>query len=357
MKFKYYTMLLGALLMAASCNDKLEIEAPDFDVTTASTTYKAGEPIKFNITGGDSHMIYFYPGETLNDYDSKEGRVVDVSGEGATMQFSSSVQLGSQANQLSLLYSTNFNGDYSSLASVKAATWTDITSRFALGTNATFKATGAKDISDLLIPGQPIYFAFKYITKPQATNGLARQWFIQTLAITSKAKLDGTIGLTIADQATAGFRIVDENAENAPARSTITSTRLTMYGNEYLHAGLPKFDPNNPIYDPLNPQFDRESPLFNPLLKLETFVPFDPTSPYNDPLSEHWAISKPITIDNVNLGPDRSIVLKGIRNPNLDEYRYTYSKPGTYKAVFVASNNSIDETKQVIKEITFTITP
>lgn len=349
-------MLLGALLMA-SCNDKLEVEAPEFNVTTEATTFKAGEPIKFNITGGNAHMIYFYPGVTLKDYESIEGRVVDVSGAGATMQFSSSVQLGSQANQLSVLYSTDFNGDYSSLAKVKAATWTDITSKFKLGTAAAFVASGAVDISDLIVPGKPIYFAYKYVTKPQATNGLARLWFIQNFVINSKAKLDNTIGLTIADQATAGFRIVDENAENAPARSSITSTRVTLYGNEYLHAGLAKFDPNNPIYDPNNPQFDRESPAFNPLLKLETFVPFDPASPYNDPLSEHWAVSKPITIDKVNLGPDRSIVLKGIRNPNLSEYKYTYAQPGTYKAVFIASNNSIDSSKEVVKEITLTITP
>lgn len=349
-------MLVGALLLA-SCNDKIEVEAPDFNVTTEATTYKAGQEIKFDITGGNAHMIYFYPGETLKDYVATDGRVVDVSGAGATMEFSSSVQLGTQANQLSVLYSTNFNGDYSSLAKVKAATWTDITSRFPLGTAAAFVSTTAKDISDLIVPGKPIYIAYKYLTKPQATNGLARQWFIQTFAIKSKALLDNSIGLTIADQAYAGFRIVDENAETAPARSSVTSTRITMYGNEYLHAGLAKFDPTNPIFDPLNPQFDRNSASYNPLLKLETFVPFDPTSPYNDPLSEHWAVSKPITIDNVDLGPDRSIVLKGINNPNLEVARYTYAKPGTYKAVFIASNNSIDGSKQVVKEITLTITP
>lgn len=356
MKLKYYNVLLGALLLA-SCNDKLEVEAPDFNVTTAATTYKAGEEIKFDIAGGDAHMIYFYPGETLKDYDSNDGRVVDVSGDGATMQFSSSVQLGSQTDQLSLLYSTDFSGDYSSLTKVKEATWTDITAKFPLGTNNKFKATGAVDISDLIVAGKPIYFAYKYVTRPQATNELARQWFIQTFAINSKAKLDNTIGLTIADQAGAGFRIIDENAENAPARSSVTSTRITLYGNEYLHADLPRFDPANPIYDSLNPQFDRESPSYNPLLKLETFVPFDPNSPYNDPQSEHWVVSKPITIDQIDLGPDRSIVLKGIRNPNLTEYRYTYTKPGTYNAVFIASNNSIDSSEKVVREMTFTITP
>lgn len=350
-------MLLGVLLMA-SCDKEIQVaDVPDFDVTTEASSYKAGQAVKFNIKGGDANMIYFYPGETLKSYDSKDGRVIDVSGSGVTMQFSSSVQVGSQANQLSVWYSTDFNGDYSSLAKVKAATWKDITSRFPLGTSTTFVNTTAKDISDLMVPGKPIYIAFKYLTKPQATNGLARQWFIQTFAINSTQKLDNTITLTIADQAGAGFRIVDENAEHAPARSSVTSTRLTLYGNEYLYASLPQFDPNNPIFNPLNPIYNPNDPGYIASAKYVPFVPFDPNSPYNDPQSEHWAVSKPITVDKVDLGPDRSVPIKGVTNAAATEFRYTYANPGTYKAVFVAANTSIDGVKQVVKEITLTITP
>lgn len=353
-------MLLGALLMA-SCDKGLVVpDAPEFDATTESNTYKAGEEITFNIKGGDAQIISFYSGEPLNDYALKDGRTVDVTGAGATMEFQNSVQTGTQANQLSVLYSTNFNGDYSSLASVKAATWTDITSRFApLATSATFVPTAItpKDITDLIVPGKPIYFAYKYVTKPQATNGLARQWYIQTFAIKSKAKLDGTIPLTITDLANAGFRIVDENKLTAPARSTITATRITLYGNEYLHAGLAKFNPNDPMYDPLNPIYNPRDPAYQPTAIFPKFVPFDPASPYNDPQSEHWAVSKAINTEKVELGPDKSTSIKGISTPVLTVHRYSYAKPGTYKAVFVASNNTIDDVKQVVKEITLTITP
>ena len=341
----------------ASCDKDLEVaEAPDFSVTTESTTYKAGEEIKFNISGGDANLISFYSGEPLKDYNFTSGRVIDVADAGATMSFSSSVQVGSQADQLSVLYSTDFNGDYSSLASVKAATWTDITDEFKLGTSNKFLASGTLDISSLVVPGKPIYFAYKYVTKPQATNGLARQWFIQSFVVNSKEKLDGKT-LTIADLEQAGFRIVDENPETAPARASITTTRVTLYGNEYLHAGLPRFDATRPEFDPKNPMYDPNSPDYVASAKYVPFVPFDPTSPYNDPLSEHWAITKPITIDKIDLGPDLATGVKGIRNPIIKEYRYTYNKPGTYTAVFVASNNSIDDVKQVVQEITFTITP
>jgi hypothetical protein len=323
MKFKYYYMILGMLLMA-SCNKEIQVAAPDFDVTTEATTYKAGEEIKFNIKGGDANIISFYSGETLKDYALKDGRVIDVSGAGATMQFQSSVQLGTQANQLTVLASTDFNGDYSSLAKVIAANWTDITGRFLLGTSTAFRASGTIDISDLMLTGKPIYIAFRYVTKPQEVNGLARNWYIQTFAITSNTKLDDVIALILTDQASAGFRIVDENKENAPARASVTSTRISLYGNIYL-------SPSDPNYVP--------------------------DSPYNDSLSEHWAVSRAINAEKVELGPDWSTSIKGINNPSMEEYRYTYAKAGTYKAVFVASNNSIDDVKKVTKEITLTITP
>jgi hypothetical protein len=91
---------------------------------------------------------------------------------------------------------------------------------------------------------------------------------------------------------------------------------------------------------------------------LPKYIPYDPASPYNDPLSEHWAVSKPINSDNVDLGLDKSTAIKvSITSPNLKEFRYTYAKAGTYNAVFVASNNSVDDVKQVVKTIALTITP
>lgn len=354
MKFKYYNLLLSMLFLA-SCNREMEVTVPNFDVTTETTTYKVGQEILFKIKGGDAHIISFYSGTTLNDFAFRDGRIIDVSGDGATMAFQTSVQLGTQANQLSVMASTDFNGDYSSFAKVKAATWTDITSRFKLGNNATFLASGTQDISDLIVAGKPIYFAFKYLTKPQAMNGLARTWYIQSFAVTSKALLDGSIiGLT--DQANAGFRIIDQEPVNAPARSTVTNTRITLLGNVYKYAESPIFDPLNPIYDPLNPIYQPGNPLYVVGSVRPTYVPFDPANPYNDPLTEHWAVSKPIDTEKVDLGPDRSSPFKGILNSSVSEYRYTYTTAGTYKAVFIVSNNSIDATQPVIKEITLTIT-
>lgn len=352
MKLRYSIMFWG-LLFTASC--ETEIETPDFQITAESNTYKVGEEIRFMVEG-NADMITFYSGEPSNEYAFKEGRVVDVSGEGATMEFSSGVTGGTQEDQLSIWASTDFDGNYEDLTSVESATWADITDRFVLGTSASFVSSTTQDISDLLMPEKPIYVAFKYITRPQETNGLANNWMIQGFSINSK-KLFNDAPISITDQAHAGFRIVDQEPENAPSRSTITTTRVSLLGNVYKDPDDPIYDPENPIYDPENPIYDPESHLYEPDAELPTFVPYDPSSPYNDPQTEHWAVSKPIYIDAVDLGPDWSRALKGIANSRLEEYRYTYTQPGTYKAYFIATNASIDGREEIIKEMEITIVP
>jgi hypothetical protein len=370
MKLRYYYMLLGALVMA-SCDKEVTVESPaTFNVTTEGTSFKAGTPITFKLTGSEVQRIAFYSGEPKNDYAFKGGRVVDVKGGGVTMTFTSSVTngaqaadlsaLGNQNNQLTILASTDFNGDYSSLAKIKAATWKDITSRFVLGTTTSFVSSGVKDIADLVVPGKPLYIAFKYLTKPQATNGIARTWGIQTFAITSTVKLNGTIPINFALQEKAAFRIVDENPVNAPARSSVSLTRITLYGNEYFWPGHTLFDPANTVFDPLNPIYDPQSVYYVPTAVRPTYKPYSASNPWNDPTSENWAVSRAITIgDQVDLGPDLAKTVKTITTAPPTEFIFTtgYAKPGTYKAVFVASNASKDDFQETTKEITLTITP
>lgn len=361
MKLRYHLLLFGLFAMV-SCKKNLVIKnAPDLIVSVdATTTYKAGTPVIFNLEG-DADVISFYSGEIFRDYAFREGREVDVAGQGFNLAFRSAVApgtpAGTQANQFSLLASTNFSGNYNDLASVKAATWTDITDRFTLGTSATFVASGTQDISDLLVAGKPIYFALKYINKPQVANGFARQWMVESFTLTSNAMLNNA-AVTISDQVHVGFRIVDQNPENAPARSTITTTRVTLYGPVYKDPNNPIYNPDNPIFDPKNPIYDPASPQYVPNSQVPIYVPYDPGSAYNDPESENWAVSGPISVDKVNYGIDKPIsVTSGIYLANPTVYKYTYNTAGTYKAYFVASNNTIDQSKTIVKEVNVTITP
>jgi hypothetical protein len=334
-----------SLFLLLSCEKGLPVRnTPSFDVSTAASTFKVGQEVLFKITG-EADVISFYSGQVYNDYNFRDGRVMQFNPQGANLSFTSSVQGGTQTNQLAVLASTNFDGNYSSLASVKAATWTDITSRFTLGTSVTFLASTSKSITDLIVPGKPIYIAFKYVTKPQAVNGLARTWMIQGFNVTSST-LVNNVGPILLDQPYAAFRIVQEDSVNTPARSSLTSTRVTLLGNVYKDPKDPIFNPANPIYDPLNPIYDPTSPLYDRTAVRPTYVPYDPASQYNDPAREVWAVSQPAYTDKVNLGPDWSIPVRGIRNAQALEYRYTYTTAGTYKVYFVASNNTKDEKKR-----------
>lgn len=350
-------LLLSYCLLAASCAKKLgEVETPEFEVAVQKTTFKVGEPVVFSFTGKQDN-ISFYSGEGFNDYAFKDGRVVNVSGKGATLDFATQLSgTGTQTNQLSVWWSVNYNGkdDY---ASVQAATWTNITSSFTLATSTTNVASGKADISSLFTPGKPVYIGFKYTTKPQAANGLARSWLVQSLMVRSKAPLVLNKELLLTDQENAGFRLIDQYPKDAPSKSTVVTTRITLFGNLYKNPADSIFNPNYSIYNPSNPIYNPQSPLYVPGAVVPVYVPYDPASQYNDPLTETWVVSKPIYGDSVNLGPDWALSLKGINTDYLEEYVYTYKTPGTYKAHFIARNHTIDGVKEVIREIELTITP
>lgn len=344
----------GCLLTLASCQKDIEVEAPALEVSTASTNVKKGENVIFNFKG-NADVISFYPGETYFDYTFKDGRTVDIKDQPRYVQFTSSVQNGSQPNQLAVLISTDFQGDYS-FSGIKKATWVDITDRFTLATGATFLSSSLQDITGISDVNKPLYFAFKYLTKPQADNGEARLWSIQNFQMLSGAMLDGA-KLSIINQQFAAFKIIDEDPVKTPSRSTNSATRISFQGYAQRKATDPIFDPTNPIFDPNNPIYNPKDPRYNPLLVRPEFVPFDPSSPYNDPQRETWAVSSPVSFKVVDLGPDKSIPIKGIDGGVLKQFVHSYKTPGTYKAHFVISNQNLYNSKNLIKEVSITVTP
>ncbi|WP_008583527.1 DUF5017 domain-containing protein [Niabella soli] len=360
MKIKNLIWLAGIFFM--SCQKKLAVvTAPDFDVTTTTVTVKAGVPAVFKFSG-IATTVSFYPGEIYKDYNYKDGRSVAVAGKGLALSFSNGVAAGTpagtQANQFSILLSTDFNGNYKDLASVKAATWVNITDSFTLATSATMVATRSVNLSRFVQAGKPVYFALRYINRPQVANGFVRQWLVENFLLKSvDTVLNGAV-VTIADQALAGFRIVDQNPVNAPARSTVTNTRVTLYGPIYKNPADPIYNPNNPVFDPKNPIYDPKSPQYNPNAVLPVYVAYDPNSPYNDPASENWAVSTAITLDSVSLGKDWSIPVRtSIYGAMPVAYSYTYSVPGQYTAYFVAANNTIEHSAATVKKVVVMVTP
>lgn len=349
-------LIPAALIALSACEKDLIVDAaPDFDVTVASGSFKAGEPVNFSITGY-ADVISFYSGEPRKEYDFKDGRVAELGYKGARLSFNTGVTGGAQANQLSVLISNDFNGDYSSMASVKAASWVDITDSLNLATSATFVSAGSLDISRFTEAGGPIYVAYKYVTRPQLENGAARTWMVEAFTVNSIETYNNAV-LPFMNQTFAAFAIVDEDKVNTPSRSTVTTTRLSLLGNTYEDPNSEKYNPENPIYDPQNPIYDPNSTEYDPTAVRPEYVPYDPNNPYNDPLRETWAISAPIRTDKVDLGPDRPVGIRGIRNPKLTEYAYTFANPGTYQVVFVGTNATKDDQKSVVRRLTVTVAP
>jgi hypothetical protein len=300
----FYLLFVG--LIVSSCEKKKEL-LPAFDVTASAQKIKAGEALTFNFTG-EAGVLYFYSGEFGNEYDYKEGRVVGLNA--ATLSFQTKVQFGTQPDQLRVMVSKDFNGEYT-IPSVHNATWKDITSLFVLSTSTATISSTVQDITNLIDPEKPLYIAYKYTTLPQAVNGSQRTWTVYNTTLTTITALGTSI---LADQKTAAWTLVQTSNINDPARALIAanSGTLTLRGNSGANT------------------------------EVET---------------EIWAVSKPMGLGNVDLGPDRSVPIKNTLDNRMESYKHTYTKPGTYKAVFVASNVSIYGQEQVSKEITINVEP
>ncbi len=308
-KIFVYSVVMAALL-ATSCDDSLEITEPhDFNVTTEKATYSVGEEITFQFSGTPG-IITCYTGETGNDYAYKDGRTLVVNSAELSMNTANPTATGAQPRQYSVWLSTDFNGNYSDFSHITAATWTEITSRFTYSTNATFTPAGNLDLSEFIVPGKPLYVGFRYITRPQQQNGVVRRWLVENFAMRA---ITPTGSILLANLPDAGFRFVEQHPVTAPSQSTLTATRLTLWGNNF--------------------------------------------TPDHDPASETWAISRGFVIGDIDLGPDRPIKVRGNSDAPTESFTYTYATPGTYKVHFIATNATAKEQTSVIRELNLEITP
>lgn len=124
-----------------------------------------------------------------------------------TLSFSNAVQYGSQENNLSILVSTDFDGNYD-MENIGKATWNDLTKEFQLATDKKFVKSGEVDLSSWATPRKPVYIAFRYIGQESA-KPTQRSWIISKVSVN-----DGHADNRIPTQQ---FTIVDaaENKEGA----------------------------------------------------------------------------------------------------------------------------------------------
>lgn len=297
---KIIVLIFGAVVFA-SCR-KLMVEEPTFEVTTQKTTYKIGDTVKFVLTGNPG-FITFYSGEPGFNYDYKDR----TSAAGTPrLQFTSYQQNTGEVATLRLIASSNFNGATTDTNSVKAATWTDITSRAILSTGADNTASGIVDLSDFLAANKPLYLAFRYTGYQHATLKQPT-WTIRTFNVTNVLSDSSVSSISTIDQL--GWQAID--FKNPSVAWTVpTSGQVSINGTA---TGSVNAD------------------------------------------NDDWVISKPLDLKKAV--PNVGVNIKSLNGNMLPVFTYIFKKAGTYKVTFVAINNSIDENKEVIRQTTLMITP
>ena len=346
MKRLKYFFSAFIILLIVGCSKKLEVASPELSVAPLSTTVTAGEAVVFILGDENSpHNLFFYSGEPTKEYSNSygigKGRLaINRSGYNFSFQSrfdynsppaDSAIKYGLQTGQLSIWASTDFNGMLDS-ASVKKATWTDITGKFTLPSTqhaTNFTNSGSNTLQDVVVQGKPLYIAYKLITKKQRAFGYSQFWNIQNFTITGRDSVSGQLP-TLYNMGKMEFNFVDITKAVRPSVLARTATVVRVGGpNPYITT--------SPEQDSINNA---------------TGIVVDPD------LSEAWAISGKINADTVFLGYDTPVTLASYTTVKFPtEYSYVYNTPGTYKAVFVGENRSKDETRNVVKEFTITVLP
>lgn len=306
-------VLANCILCA--CENPLEIEEPVFEVTgyeiedTFDEEGNALKQVAFSLNG-NADVISFYSGEIGGDYNYRDGRILELQGLNAS--FSSNLNSGTQgAETLTIFASVDFNGVYE-IEDIHAATWIDITDRFTIAPlvvgGQDFVPSGVVDLADLTGLGNPLYLAFRQITRNQAIYGGQTQIRIRDWLLASQTEL----GLTVlATQGTAGWVLV-EHGLFRPSRPSVSASQIILRGNHGTLTSHPA-------------EFQAET--------------------------EAWVISQPIYAGDVDLGPDRPLPIKSREDLPLETFIHEYSGPGEYDAVFMGSNVNIEREHKIYKNI------
>jgi hypothetical protein len=309
MKRRYLILNICLLSLCFACAKEYEIKEPTLKITLEKSNYKVGDTVIFNFEG-ESDFISFYSGETGSQYKFHNQERIYKSN--SVLTFKSAKYSGTNSDCCALKYSTDFNGTYDR-ASVRNATWKDISSRFFIpdiGTGATFFESGESDISELFpLDNKPIYFA----------------WFYKTAANSSRTL----------------FQVTDFKLQNVVAENPVlSSVKYSFVDFKYKVVLGEGFDGATTV-----PNVNANRIYLTGIL-------------LNDTFKEAWAISAPIyNSKEVNLGLDKSLPIKIVSDAVSSSYRYIYTARGEYTVTFVAANSSVYGRKEVIKELNITIEP
>lgn len=318
-----------------------EFEAAEpFAATTVATTCKAGEPIRFSLTGL-AETVDFYSGEMFHEWAyAKQDRLAypDI-----LFSFKSQLQGGTQLKCVSVKVSSDFNGTCDE-ENILKATWTDITGRFTLPTKIWTSNDGPTKAGRYEEPGRMtpsgeaslapyysdnnrLYVALFYhidAYDAKVANIRTGVWFTDIRADRvendSRTVLYSQMGDTNAAQAA----ITIVNGSNILASS---STKSDWGANcKTQDTGL-----------------DINAWRFWCDQKIA--VPFDA-----------WAVMPCMERNPQNFGPDKPEVVKRAGDAMPAEYSYVFAEPGTYTVTLVGTSQSLTGAVEIVREFVVTVT-
>lgn len=292
---KFYSAILLSAFLLSGCS-KVKVSTPDFSVSTEKSTVKVGDEVVFKFSG-DPENITFYSGMEGFRYDSI-GRPVAQYGS-PSVDFTSATRVGQGSIELKM------TSDLREITpeNVNSIPWDDLSGRATFASIASATPSGKIDLSDLVFPNTPVRFAFKYTGFKNPDNP-------QPIWTISAFNLNSTFlsGQTVPIQ-------------------TLSSTTWSV------------LDVKNPI---------------NKWVVAAT-LRIDGGSKANVD-NEDWVISNSVDLMAQMEVYEFGVPVKNITN-KLTDYKYKYTKPGTYKVTFVASNTNVDEHREVVKNLTITVLP
>ena len=338
-----HTIILAATLLLAACDKSIDEKPVSFDVSSTKTNGQASSDFKTTDTivyqfSGNADVVTFYSGALGQRYEFKDR----VSANGSPqLQFSSVRANGSQANSIQLLVSSDFKGvvaksqtisgvitrdTAATNANIATANWTDISSRAAWSTGSTTATPSGKvDLSDFAAQGKPVFIAFKY---KAAAGSIQNKWTITAFSLNNM--LEDNTSYTLANFAASNQSITNYGV-NTPGLGWLSiydeNTNANKYGWVYT-TGVGTAG--------------------------SLVITGAASAAAAAAAAESWAIAGPIDLRKVT--PDAGV---GIKEITALVKRYSSMvgyPPGNYKATFVASNNTVDGTSVVVKQLPINIT-
>ena len=286
------------IMVLLSCENRYELVALDtFNVRLEKESYSVGDTVRFLIEGNPDNIV-FWSGEDGHNYAYRKR--TSIEGNTIQLNFNSYSQYGqADPSTLKLLVSTDFSGIYDSTAVAKA-TWTDITDKATISSGLDQTPSGTINLDEFAAQNKNMAIAFRYKTSELRPQDKQNRWIIRSFDLKS-VNQQGSEN-TLATMATAGWTAF--NFSGTASFWSVTSAQLITARN---------------------------------------FVELD----------DDWVITKQFNPNAVT--PDQGQAIKNI-SQNITEYTSIYSKAGTYKVTFVATNANVKDQDSAIKEIEIAIT-